>query len=105
MCTLPQPNYNHQLTRVFFLSNNFYEQQPHLQKNNEVTAIMAVLKFYPDHIRTGSHTTSNKKVQRKKIIMVLIDSESDGDLLFHQKKEHPNTFPTQLGRSQSHGVF
>ena len=31
------------------------------------------------------HRPSNKKVPRKKIIKVLLDSGSDGDLLFHKK--------------------
>jgi formate-dependent phosphoribosylglycinamide formyltransferase (GAR transformylase) len=47
--------------------------------------------------------SSSKKVQKPRLIKVLLDSGSDGDLLFH-KKEHPNTSPTWLGRWQKLGA-
>ena len=47
--------------------------------------------------------TSNKKVPRKKIIKILLDSGSSGDLLFHEM-EQLNISPSWLGRCQSHGT-
>jgi len=49
-----------------------------------VTALTAVLQVETDHDK-AVHRPSNKKVPRKKIIKVLLDSGSDGDLLFHKK--------------------
>ena len=47
--------------------------------------------------------TSKSEVPRKKIIKILLDCGSDGDLLF-QKKEQPNTSSTRLGRCQNDGA-
>ena len=86
---------------------NFSEQQKHSRDSDteddehRVTAVMAVMTGSPD--QKSGRPTSNKQVPRKKIIKILLDSGSDGDLLF-QKKEQPNTFPTRLGRCQSHGA-
>ena len=53
---------------------------------------MAVLKVDPDQGKGTGPPSSNKKVQRKKPIRILLDSGSDGDLLFH-KKGTPKHFP------------
>ena len=49
-----------------------------------MTAIVAVMQAGTDYDKAGRHP-SNKKVPRKKIIKILLDSGSSGDLLFHQK--------------------
>ena len=67
----------------------FSEQQKHLRdsdtEDNEprVTAIMAVMTGGPGQ-KSGC-PTSNKQVPRKKIIKILLDSGSDGDLLFQKR--------------------
>ena len=48
-------------------------------------AILAILKMDPNQAKVGHPTSSNKKVSRKKVIRVLLDSGSNGDLLFHRK--------------------
>ena len=50
-----------------------------------MTAIMAILKMAPSPTERTGPPSSNKKVKRKKAIRVLLDSGSDGDLLFHKK--------------------
>ena len=73
--TTPKPN--------GLLSNNFSEQSG---SNLGVTAVLAV-------ISAGSKVQhSSKKIPKKKLIRVLLDSGSDGDLLFH-KKGTPKHFP------------
>ena len=87
-----------------------YEQSSHspLLKSKGVTAVMAMLAE-PTGDQPGQPSktskykskykkpkTSSKKVQKPKLIRVLLDSGSDGDL--------PNTFPTRLGRCQNHGA-
>ena len=49
-----------------------------------MTAIAAVMQAGTDYEKAGHHP-SNKKVPRKKIIKILLDSGSSGDLLFHEK--------------------
>ena len=53
---------------------------------------MAVVKLDPDLKEAGNHPTSNKKVPKKKIVKVLLDSGSNRDLLFH-KKGNSQTLP------------
>ena len=73
--TTPKPN--------GLLSNNFTEQSG---SNLGVTAVLAVMS-------AGSKVQhSSKKIPKKKLIRVLLDSGSDGDLLFH-KKGTPKHFP------------
>ena len=55
-----------------------------------VTAVMAVMTGSPD--QKSGRPTSNKQVPRKKVIKILLDSGSDGDLLF-QKKGATKHFP------------
>jgi hypothetical protein len=45
-----------------------------------VTAVVAVAKYSPAH-----HHKSSKKAAKEKLILVLLNSGSDGDLLFHEK--------------------
>jgi hypothetical protein len=45
-----------------------------------VTAVVAVAKYGPVH-----HHKSSKEASKEKLIRVLLDSGSDGDLLFHKK--------------------
>ena len=88
--------------------DNFSEQQKHSRDSDteddehRVTAVMAVMTGSPD--RKSGRPTSNKQVPRKKIIKILLDSGSDGDLLFQEKGEQPNTSPTRLGRCQNDGA-
>ena len=50
-----------------------------------MTAIVAVMQAGADPTKAGHRPSSNKMVPRKKTIKVLLDSGSDGDLLFHAK--------------------
>ena len=77
-----------------------YEQSSHspLLKSNGVTAVMAML-VEPTPSKASEYKSkykkpkaSSKKVQKPKLIRVLLDSGSDGDLLFH-KKGTPKCFP------------
>ena len=75
---------------------NFSEQQKHSCDSDteddklRVTAVMAVMTCGPG--RKSGRPTSNKQVPRKKIIKILLDGGSDGDLLF-QKKGATKHFP------------
>jgi hypothetical protein len=63
------------------MSNNFSEQRndsPCPDKKQGVTAFMAVLK-------AENSCRSSKKSSTKKLVRVLLDTGSDGDLLFHEK--------------------
>ena len=77
-----------------------YKQSPHspLLKSKGVTAVMAML-INPTTTKASKYKskykkpkTSSKKVQKPKLIRVLLDSGSDGDLWFH-KKGTPKCFP------------
>jgi len=77
-----------------------YEQSSHspLLKSKGVTAVMAML-VEPTPSKASTYKskymkpkTSSKKVQKPKLIRVLLDSGSDGDLFFH-KKGTPKCFP------------
>jgi hypothetical protein len=83
-----------------------YEQSSRspLLKSKGVTAVMAMLveptgdqPSWPNKAsryksKYKKPKTSSKKVQKPKLIRVLLDSGSDGDLLFH-KKGAPKCFP------------
>ena len=87
-------------------SSPSFEQQssnsPHLRKNG-VTAVLATLFTRTDSPGQKAKASkykskykklksSSKKVQKPRLIKVLLDSGSDGDLLFH-KKGTPKYFP------------
>jgi hypothetical protein len=66
-------------------------------KSKGVTAVMAMLiepttKASKYKSKYKKPKTSSKKVQKPKLIRVLLDSSSDGDLWFH-KKGTPKCFP------------
>ena len=69
---------------------------------DSVTAVLAVQKF-----ATGSQSLTKLKhlcrSRNNNFLRVLLDTGSDGDLMFHEK-EPPNVFPTWLGRCQSLGT-
>jgi hypothetical protein len=79
-------------------SNNFSEQRvPSVETRQGVTAVMAVMKGL------NKKPNSNKKVSKKKTIRVLLDSGSDGDLLFH-KKGKSKQFPYLPRQVPKHGI-
>ena len=63
-------------------NNDKTEQSPpsNINEKGKVTAVVAVAKYGPAH-----HHKSGKKAAKEKLIRVLLDSGSDGDLLFHEK--------------------
>ena len=69
--------------------NNNTEQSPpsNLNEKGKVTAVVAVAKY-----GSACHHKSSKKAAKEKLIRVLLDSGSDGDLLFHEKGR-PKHFP------------
>ena len=64
------------------LNSDQIEHSPPSKKceKGKVTAVMALAKY--DQAR---HHKSSKKATKEKLIRVLLDSGSDGDLLFHEK--------------------
>ncbi len=70
-------------------NNDKSEQLPpsNINKKGKVTAVVAVAKY-----SLTRHHKSIKKATKEKIIQVLLDSGSDGDLLFHEKGT-PKHFP------------
>ncbi len=78
--------------------HNKAEQSPPSNEKGKVMAVVAVAKYS----RAQPHKSSNKAI-KEKLIRVLLDSGSDGDLLFHEKG-HPSTSPTWLGRYHAHGI-
>ena len=89
-------------------SKNFSDNsnKPPTQDDDEgrVTAVAAVIYLQPP---AGKH--NNKRTTRKKVVRVLLDSGSDGDLLFHQKgtPKHFSYSTRQVPTSwhTSNGVF
>jgi hypothetical protein len=59
-----------------------------MNEKGKVMAVVAMAKYGHAH-----HHKSSKKATKEKLIRVLLDSGSDGDLLFHEKG-NPNTSPT-----------
>ena len=82
--------------------NSKTEQKPSLNYKDGVTAIVAVAKAGPKFgLNKKAKTKSSSKKVTRKIIRILLDSGSDGDLMFH-KKGTPKSFP--LGRYQELGA-
>jgi hypothetical protein len=91
------------------ISDNFSEQQLDSPCSNKqgVTAVMAVMMVEPQ-----SHHSSKKSPQ-KKLVRVLLDTGSDGDLLFHKKgtakqfpyltRQVPKSWRTSNGTFQTKG--
>ena len=80
--------------------NDNLEQRNH-SKNNGVTAIVATIRSGPElrpKVKANNNkyskpkTSSKQKVPKRKIFRILLDSGSNGDLLFH-KKEQRNHSP------------
>ena len=59
------------------ISKNFSKQQYVLKPKRGNTAIMGVM--------VGLKPTHSNKVSKKKILRVLLDTGSDGDIMFHKK--------------------
>ena len=51
-----------------------------INEKGKVTAVVAVAKYGPVH-----HHKSSKEASKEKLIQVLLDCGSDGDLLFHEE--------------------
>ena len=88
-----------------------YEQSSHspLLKSKGVTAVMAML-VEPTPSKASEYKSkykkpkaSSKKVQKPKLIRVLLDSGSE-ETCCSTRKERLNAFPTRLGRCQRHGA-
>ena len=97
--------------------SSFLEQQKHSLQHEKcgVTAIVAEIKAGPELRPTCNKNkyckskSSSKKVPKQKIIRVLLDSGSDGDLLFQEKGKGKN-YPyltRQVPKSwcTSNGIF
>ena len=67
--------------------HNKNEHSPLLNEKGKVTAVVAMTNYSRAH-----HHKSSKQATKEKLIRVLLDSGSDGDLLFHQKGK-PKHFP------------
>ena len=61
-------------------NHNKIKYSPLSNEKGKVMAIVAMAKYGHAH-----HHKSSKKATKEKLIRVLLDSGSDGDLLFHQK--------------------
>ena len=96
-------------------ANNFSEvsNTPPVTEKPTVTAVPAVL-LVSDRRRATSQdsqraSTSNNKITRKKVIKVLLDTGSDGDLWFHKKgtPKHFSYLTRQVSKSwhTSNGIF
>jgi hypothetical protein len=59
------------------ISKIFSRQQNVLKPKRGITAVMGVL--------VGLKPTHSNKVSKKKILRVLLDTGSDGDIMFHKK--------------------
>ena len=74
----------------------------------KTTAIVAVMRGRPKH---GHHRQSSNKHLKRKLVQVLLDSGSDGDLIFLDKDKHmllpstkrlvPQSWNTSSGRFQT----
>ena len=100
----------HSVTQPF--NENFCEQSntPSSQeKEGKVTAVAAVMTIASDRRPSTKRVSSKKKVRTKKVLRVLLDSGSDGDLLFHEKgtaKYFPySTRQVPMSWNTSNGVF
>ena len=104
-------------TQLTKLANEIEQNQTNLVKQNKnptpvqeyqgITVVMAMAKAKP------KPTQSSKKASTRKIFRVLLDSGSDGDLLFHEKgtpkhfpyltRQMPKTWHTSNGDFQTKG--
>ena len=85
------------------------ELNNHSLSKNGVTAIVAVIKAGPKFRPENNGPKPSKKRVPKKIIRILLDSGSDGDLMFH-KKGTSKSFPyltrqTPKSWGTSNGTF
>ena len=97
-------------TKKFSEKFSEHSNEPPSQQDEEgrVTAVAALIYFGPS---SGKH--NNNQTTRKKVVGVLLDSGSDGDLLFHQKgtpkhfpystRQVPNSWHTSNGVFQTKG--
>jgi hypothetical protein len=74
------------------------------EQKGKVMAVVAVAKYGDAH-----HHKSSKQATKEELIRVLLDSGSDGDLLFHEKGK-PKHFPyltrqVPCSWHMSNGVF
>jgi hypothetical protein len=67
----------------------------------KTTAVVAVMRGKSKH---AYHRHRSNKHYKKQIVRVLLDSGSDGDLVF-VNKENPCCFPTQKGWFHSRGIL
>jgi hypothetical protein len=67
----------------------------------KTTAIVAVMRGRPKH---GHHRQLSNKHYKRKLVRVLLDSSSDGDLIFIDK-DNPCCFPQQKGWFHSCGIL
>jgi hypothetical protein len=87
------------------ISENFSEQQNVPKPKRGVTVVMGVM--------VGLKPTHSNKVSKKKILRVLLDTGSDGDIMFHKKgtnkpfpyltRQVPKTWHTSNGDFQTKG--
>jgi hypothetical protein len=85
-------------------NQNETKQSPTSNEKGKVTAVVAVAKY-----SRAQPCKSSNKATKKKLIRVLLDSGSDGDLLFHEKgtPKHFSYLTRQVPCSwhTSNGVF
>ncbi len=67
----------------------------------KTTAIVAVMRGRPKH---GHHRQRSNKHYKRKLVWVLLDSSSDGDLIFVDK-DKPCCFPQQKGWFHSREIL
>ncbi len=67
----------------------------------KTTAIVAMMSSRPKH---GHHRQHSNKHYKRKLVRVLLDSSSDGDLIFIDKI-NPCCFPQQKGWFHSYGIL
>ncbi len=67
----------------------------------KTTAIVAVMRGRPKH---SHHRQRSNKQYKQKLVRVLLDSGSDGDIIFVDK-DNSCCFPPWKGWFHSHGIF
>ncbi len=67
----------------------------------KITAIVAVMRGRPKH---SHHRQRSNKHNKRKFMRVLLDSGSDGDLIF-KDKDKPMLLPTAKSWFHSHGIL
>ncbi len=68
---------------------------------SRTTTIVTVMRGRPKH---SHHRQRSNKHYKQKLVRVLLDSSSDGDLVF-VGKTNPCCFPPQKGWFHSHGIL